>query len=702
MISEFDKQSPRSDPAPAKWCSLIRRDGSLFFRLTIPSLLTVFLLWAGYTAFWVNKHVSDASQTFNENGTRAATLYSGAVAAALWEFDRRSAAATLAGLTDWPGFVSATVSDKAGVFVVHRNDKHPFYVSSPTPGMPRALSSVPPDGSVTFEAEVIHPLYGRLGTLTAVFDQRSVEQAIASARQSTFISAVVGFLFLSVLLTLVASSVTRPLSRITRAVERVAHGELDFKVPDSNSSDEVGRLAKALEVFRRNASHLVEAKAEAEANRRVADLAMIDDLTGLANRRAVTERFAELERGQSTTPEQAYSLVHVDLDGFKQINDTLGHKAGDHVLREVAKRFRKFSDRCDLIARIGGDEFVLLIKQIEGEDTPETVADALIWEVTQRILLDHQHLRVGASVGIAHFDPEDQTLSKTLVNADIALYRAKAQGKGRFVTFDKTHRQEIIARKQTHDEILEGIKNTRFVPYFQGIFDAQSGELAAVEMLARWDHPKRGVRTPADFLEVAQNLNLMRLIDQQVLSQAIVLFKSLASRGVTLPRLCVNVSMTRLVEPDLLDMLEDAVRADIAMDVELLESTFLDEPSDMLLWQLDRIRGLGIGLNIDDFGTGHASVAGLLKIKPNKVKIDRCFVAPILDSSQSLNLVATLNGLCASLDIETVAEGVETPAHAQPLRTLGVRYLQGYGLMRPVPAQQLEDMLIETKTSATG
>ena len=684
MISGQDQKSERMKPGGKP-----RRTGSLLFRLTVPSLVAVFSLWVGYTGYWAEKYETDLRADFEQNGARATQLFSGAVADALWEFDRRSAEATLAGLSEWPDFASVVILDQTGEFAVYQ------HTDRAVPDLGRDVATTEGDWPVRaddfafFSARVVHPEYGFLGRIIAAFDERPLDEAIWMARRNAMLAAVIGFALLGFLLTQVARSVIRPLVRITEAVERVAAGDLDHRVPDAGTSVEVRRLAKALEVFRRNAGRLVEIRSEAEANRRVARLAMLDDLTQLANRRAMTERFDRIDAAPDESGDLAYSIAHIDLDGFKQINDNLGHGVGDDIIRGVARRQLRYSDRCDLIARIGGDEFVLLMRHAPDARAPEDVARAIVTDLGRPFVEDDHELRIGASVGIAHHVPGHGRMSDTLVNADIALYRAKAQGKGRVVTFNETHRQEIKARKQASDDITHGIDNGLFVPHFQGIFEAGTHRLVSVEMLTRWHHPTRGLLAPAAFLELANDLNLMPIIDRQVFRQALDLFEAWAAEGIELPRLCINLSVARLVETDFVDMLARARAAGISMEVELLESIYLDEPSPQLLRHIDRIRDLGAGLNIDDFGTGHASVAGLVQIRPDKVKIDRRFVIPLLENTRSRKLVETLLGICALMDIASVAEGVETLEHAHLLHELGCHYLQGHALMRPIPARDL-------------
>lgn len=670
--------------------------------MTVPSLFVVFVLWVGYTAFWANKYESDARRAFEENGRLAVQLFSGAVADALWEFDVRSAQQTLSGLAVWPGFLFVTVNDAGGEFSSYETPTAMDRITIPTPEQFGADGIFHDAEIVYLVSPIMHAQRHELGHLVAAFDQGPLLTSIAVARRDAIRTAALGFTLLSLFLGWTARSVSGPLLRITRAVEKVADGDLEHAVPDEQSLDEVARLANALEVFRRNSARLLTARAEVEANRRVAELALLDDLTGLVNRRAVVQRFAEIETDPHPKAGLDYSVIQIDLDGFKPINDTLGHSAGDHVLQVVASRLLDYVQACDLVARIGGDEFVLLIPHDANDTLPQSIATSVLKSLAQPVSYHKQTLRVGASAGIAGYVRGTNSLSDALVHADIALYRAKSQGKGRFVTFDQSHSEELIERSRRADEILQGVEHDQFVPYFQPIVDAQTHQVVALELLARWNHPTRGVLPPTHFLDLATDLDVMRLIDAQVFARALDAFETWQADGMDLPRLCINVSNKRLLEQEFIDVLVYAKGAGIEIDVELLETIYLDDPPEQLMNQLDRIRMLGIGLNIDDFGTGHASVAGLIQIDPDKVKIDRRFIVPILESKRALSIVQALLGLCALLDIDVVAEGVEDMEQADLLRRLGCRYLQGYAFMKPISASAMQAALLNPQQRAAG
>ena len=666
---------------------------SIVLRLTVPILLAVLGLGAAYTWFWEVKYERVAEQNFLNNGQQTTSLLAAASVNPVWDLDADSARHILYGFKSKDSFVHAATFEGDRVFALYGRDE--LSVSFDSLGRARFATGGPLHeyGLVYFAAPIVHASRGVIGHLVAAFDVTALNDQRQAARREAMLAAAVAFGVLATMLIVLALSVTRPLVRITATIESVAAGELASEIPDKDRRDEVGRLARALEVFRRRSTDLIDAKAQAAANRRVAKLALIDDLTGLPNRRAIQEHFTMIDEQREGTCAGEFFVLQIDLDGFKQINDTVGHEAGDKVICATADRLKSIETEGDLAARIGGDEFVLILDcSRPGDDAVET-ANRIISDVQQPVQYEARPLRVGASVGIAKFDPGEDKMSDALRNADIALYRAKAQGKGCAVEYSDAHKHEILALQQTSDDISRGLERNEFVPYFQPIIDSGTMRIVSVEMLARWRHPVEGILPPIRFLGVAEELRLLSTIDRQVFSSAIRGFETLRAADVEPPRLSINVSGARLMQQDFFRMLQSAQNAQVEVDVELLESTYLDELSEEMDWRLDQIRSLGAGIHIDDFGTGHSSIAGLIRIAPDKLKIDRQFVIPALESDQARDLVKIILGIADLLNIEVVAEGIETVAHADAMRELGCRYLQGYALGKPMPLPDLLELL---------
>jgi diguanylate cyclase (GGDEF)-like protein len=383
------------------------------------------------------------------------------------------------------------------------------------------------------------------------------------------------------------------------------------------------------------------------------------------------------------------ALLHIDLDRFKQINDTLGHAAGDATLRHIGELLRRVVGESEMVARIGGDEFVVLLPETQGRAEVEALAQRMIDAARAPIVFEGQECRTGVSVGIALSEGEASDSKQLWVNADIALYRAKSEGRNRFVFFTDKLQAEIVSIKRCADDILKGLERSEFEAVYQPQFNAGSLDFAGLEALARWRHPTEGVLAPDRFLKVAEDLHAVAAIDRMILEKSLANIDRWEAAGVVVPRVSVNVSARRLRDDQLVESLRKLDIAPDRVSFELLESIFLDEQDDIVSWNIDQIRDLGINIDIDDFGTGHASIVGLLKLTPNRLKIDRQLVIPIVHSSQQRRMVKSIIEIGKSQGIGVVAEGVETLEHVDILTDLGCDMLQGFYFGQPLPASEV-------------
>jgi diguanylate cyclase (GGDEF)-like protein/PAS domain S-box-containing protein len=442
------------------------------------------------------------------------------------------------------------------------------------------------------------------------------------------------------------------------------------------------------------AKTLAEARnVELEAARaRIEYNAMHDTLTGLPNRRYLDEVLTK-HASACALSGRSIALLHIDLDRFKQINDTLGHTAGDAMLVHVAQLLRANLRRDEFVARVGGDEFVIVCPFSGNGERLTRLAEAIIEQVRRPIPYEGHLCRFGASIGIAAQKGAAVDPKLLLIDADIALYRAKGRGKNRYEVFSEALQTEAVNVKRIADDILRGIEQNEFVPHYQPLLDAQTLEVVGVEALARWLHPTDGTLAPAVFLKIAEDLNAVSSIDRLILEQALADFSRWSAAGLPVSSVSVNVSFRRLYDQQLLENLRGLHIEPGTLSFELLESIFLDEPDEFVRWNLDQIRELGIDIDIDDFGTGHASIVSLLKLNPRRFKIDRQFLTSIATSPSQRRLVRSLIDIGKSLKIKVVAEGVETLEQAQVLRDLGCDIVQGYAFARPMPAKQLESLL---------
>jgi diguanylate cyclase (GGDEF)-like protein len=439
---------------------------------------------------------------------------------------------------------------------------------------------------------------------------------------------------------------------------------------------------------------LMEARnAELEAVRaRIEHNSLHDFLTRLPNRMYL-DRVLEEHAARCASTGEGIVLLHIDLDRFKQINDTLGHPAGDAMLAHTAEAIRANLREGDFVARTGGDEFVIVCNADIEMEGFGILARKLIEAVRKPTFYDGHECRFGMSIGIAGAFGAGVDRQRLLVNADIALYRAKNLGRNRAEFFTEALQAEIVRSKQTADSIMAGLERGEFIPYFQPQFDARTFELAGVEALARWRHPTRGLVAPSEFIAIAEDLNVLGAIDRVVLEQGLAQFRRWQSLGLGVPRFSVNVSLRRLRDEGLLAGLRKLAIQPGTLSFELLESIYLDESDDHFSETIDQIKGLGIDIEIDDFGTGYASIVSLTKLKPRRLKIDRQLVIPIVRSEAQKRLVQSIVDIGKSLDIEIVAEGVETMEHARMLRDLGCDLLQGYAFAKPMAGEDLEQFV---------
>ncbi|MCB1468905.1 MAG: EAL domain-containing protein, partial [Rhizobiaceae bacterium] len=422
---------------------------------------------------------------------------------------------------------------------------------------------------------------------------------------------------------------------------------------------------------------LEAAKARIEFN------ALHDSLTGLPNRRFLDETLSKHVRRFDAHGERA-GLLHIDLDRFKQINDTLGHAAGDAMLVHAAGVLKLNLRPDDFVARVGGDEFVVIRTTTEATDAADwaqqlaDLADGIINEMQQPVRFKGHECRFGVSIGIASDLDKAANARDLLVRADIALYRAKARGRNRHQFFNDTLQAEIITTKHLADEILSALERQQFITYYQPQFDATTHKVIGVEALARWQHPKKGILPPQTFIKTAEELNVVAMIDRMILEQTLVQLEEWTKLGINVPKASVNVSARRLHDDELIRSLKQLDIASGKLSFELVESIFLDENDELVTWNVEQIKNLGIDIEIDDFGTGHASIVSLLKLQPSRLKIARQLIMPIVSSEGQRHLVRSIIEIGRSLGIDVLAEGVETMQHAKVLRELGCNGLQGY------------------------
>ncbi|WP_370678243.1 putative bifunctional diguanylate cyclase/phosphodiesterase [Pleomorphomonas sp. PLEO] len=455
---------------------------------------------------------------------------------------------------------------------------------------------------------------------------------------------------------------------------------------------------------RRNLDKLSEANSLAEArnsqleeaNRRARYSSLHDDLTGLPNRRYLMDHLGRLEADMSTMSTRL-AVLHIDLDRFKQVNDAYGHATGDRLLQHAANLMRAVFRSDDIVARIGGDEFVAVCVSEEPETLARMVAGDLIAGFRHPIDLGDMSCRSGVSIGIACSGLRDSQPYKLLIDADIALYRAKKLGRNRFEFFTKALEAEVVSTKHMADDILTGIEERQFTAHYQPQFDAVTREMVGLEALIRWNHPTEGLLVPARFLKVAEDINALPILDHLVLETALAHRLNWIAAGLRVPRIAVNVSMGRLRDERVIDMLKMMPIEPGMLSFELTEAIYLDDRDDIVSDNIRSLKDLGIEIEIDDFGTGYASIVSLMRLQPSRLKIAHQLTSAVSSSFAQRQLIRAIVEIGRTKGIGVVAEGVETMEQADILADLGCQTLQGYALGRPVDANALAHLMLHQR-----
>lgn len=410
-----------------------------------------------------------------------------------------------------------------------------------------------------------------------------------------------------------------------------------------------------------------------------------DALTGLLNERGLGQKHIFEQSPNGPPVERA--ILSIDLDRFKEINDTTGYQTGNLLLVHVAEFLTQIAPANSHIARFGGDEFLILASI--SEDEACFLATEIVAWANQPQTVDGRVIRFGASIGIA-FDQDGQARLETLLaDASISLSAAKRDGRGQFRLYDAKMKADTVATKTLADELWRALEEDEFEPYFQTQHFAGDHAVSGVEVLIRWRHPTKGILPPAAFLDVAETIGILGEIDAIALRKSGEIVARLEAEGYFVPKISVNVSMERLRDQELLFAIECLPALQAQLTFEILETVFIDDLDASFKFLLQQLEAKGIGIEIDDFGSGRASILGLTQIEPSRLKIDKALVMPLLDRPEQKALLKSIVAMGRALKIGVTAEGVETLAHARILEEIGVDTLQGYYFSKPFPASQL-------------
>jgi diguanylate cyclase (GGDEF)-like protein len=499
------------------------------------------------------------------------------------------------------------------------------------------------------------------------------------------VGTTIGGLILLGALIAIGMRLIRPLRELTGVIHRIAHGDVEGDIPHSARQDELGTVARALIDLQSQTNE--RARAEAQ----IAHMAHHDALTGLPNRvnfrEEMVNALARAKRSRSSI-----AILCLDLDRFKGVNDTLGHPVGDTLLKVVAERLRDCVRETDAIARLGGDEFAIVQTVSDQPVSSTALAQRLIESLSQPYEVDGHWVMIGASVGISIAPNDGDDPDQLLKNADMALYRAKTDGRGTYRFFEPEMDARMQARRELEMDLRKAIAQDELEVYYQPLVNLEKNKVSGFEALVRWNHPTRGRISPGEFIPLAEEIGVINALGEWVLNQAC--FD--ATKWPKHIKVAVNLSPAQFRGGGLVFEVVNALAASglspHRLELEVTETIMLMD-TEATLTILHQLRELGVRISMDDFGTGYSSLSYLRKFPFDKIKIDQSFIRDLSDAEDTVAIVRAVTGLGESFGMTTTAEGVETEEQLKRLRAEGCTEVQGYLFSPPVPVKKLAGLM---------
>ncbi|MCU0969563.1 MAG: EAL domain-containing protein [Rubrivivax sp.] len=545
-----------------------------------------------------------------------------------------------------------------------------------------------PDHPVTVaETPVLHEGQS-IARLRIEFDDTEIERVLGERLLTTALLVAAQVVFgVLVLAGVLSVRLLRPIDRLKQQAGTLS--SRDAVVDERwTRRDELGQLGQHLNEARRRLRELI---GELEAkNEQLHRLAMYDHLTHLPNRALLAELFGH-EAAAARRAGRQLALMFIDLDRFKNVNDTHGHAAGDELLLETSRRLKVALRESDIVCRLGGDEFVVLLPHVEGWDQVAATAQRLLEVVGRPVALRGAGAsgQVSASIGIAMYPHDGEDFDALARAADLAMYRSKDLGRARFSFYQPELDAALRDRLELERQLAAAIERGELVLHYQPVVEASAGTVVGAEALVRWQHPERGLLAPAAFVPIAEETGLIRELGLWVMHEACAQLAAWRGRGLEIGHVAVNVSAAQLHDALFAEAVRSAMRdhglAPGQLEIELTESVLLGD-EDVVMRQLARLREAGATIAIDDFGTAYSALRYLKRVRPDTVKIDRDFVDGLPDDADDRNIVGAVRGMADAFGIAVVAEGVETAAQRDWLCAAGCTRQQGWLHGKPMPA----------------
>tara|TARA_R110001583_G_scaffold11285_1_gene51323 strand:- start:49368 stop:51440 length:2073 start_codon:yes stop_codon:yes gene_type:complete len=535
------------------------------------------------------------------------------------------------------------------------------------------------------------------GLLEIKADYSLIEQSLFFF-STTLLCILIFILILSYLLALfLRQSLIKPLIDLTAVADHVTKTNNYTVRSQVNSSDELGNLANCFNLMLETIEqrdHSLEitveqrTKALKDANIKLSEQANSDSLTGLPNRRYIFEKLSDLINNK---PDVNFAIIALDLDGFKEINDSLGHDYGDLLLQSVSRRIINLLPEGALLARLGGDEFIVVVEKFEKQCHIESIAKKIREAVTDSFVIQRKHVYVTASIGITLFPEDGLTVETIFKYADLAMYKSKEMGRNCYHFFNPSMLDLLVKKRELIDDLRIGIATGQFELYYQPIIELISGKMCKAEALIRWNHPTRGIISPLDFISVAEETGLIKKLGQWVAKTAANDLAEILLLGADNFQISINVSPVQFKGRDqwMLDWFDHMDELGLKRDAIIVEITenLLMESEESVRNKLTKLKQHGVSIAIDDFGVGYSSLSYLQKMDVDILKIDKSFIDDLAREKNSRDLCRTMIIMARHLNIQVVAEGIESKEQKQILTDFGCELGQGYLFSKPLPIE---------------
>lgn len=674
----------------------------------IQAALLILLTWYG-----INTLKSSNDQELQKRAATAATLFASTTKNAVLASDLAALESFVSELLTNPDLIYARVVGKQAV-LAEGGDRTAL---AKTFSADKHFEDV---GDAVFDTYADINIAGeKYGRIELGFSVKPLEDVLAQARTQLYIFAVLALTLVLIFSYFLGNYLTRGLNALKAASGYVAEGHFGYQIK-VQGQDELGQTAAAFNAMSSKLALLDDNRTQAEAeirqlnseleervelrtsqleslNKELEYRSLHDSLTQLPNRTLFQDRLAQtLLLAQRN--KNGFALMTVDLDRFKQINDMLGHQTGDLVLQEIAGRMRRLLRQSDTVARVGGDEFLLLLPTASSSEQAAVAATKILQALNEPLMISGQSIDIGASIGVAVFPEHGEDSATLLRHSDSAMYVAKRSQSG-YTVYNLTLDSEDAERLSLNMDLRQAISGEQLILHYQPKIDFATHQVSGVEALVRWQHPRLGLIFPDNFLPIAEKNGFMRpltiAIMHLALKQAVIWVE--AGRDLTI---AINISATNLQDTqfpnDVALILKQYKVPPATIELEITETAIMSDPL-RAIENIRKLNGMGLQIAIDDFGTGYSSMAYLRKLLVARIKIDKSFVMDMHQNENDEIIVKSTVDLGHNLGLTVVAEGVETQAAWDKLKALGCDSAQGYLMGRPIPAAEF-DQWIESST----